>query len=259
MRVYGLVDMEGISGILRSGQCSPGEAEYPTGQKYLTWDVNACVAGCFEGGAKAVTVRDVHGNGCNILWEELDPRAELIQQGWEVPQRVPLIDKHHAVILLGYHAMAGTPHAILEHTMSSAHWQNFWMNGVRCGEIAIDMAIAGDHRKPVIMVSGGERACAEARQIVRNVIVAPVKRDLDVHGGVLLAKDAAHGLLKARAAEAVRCARKIKPYRVKHPVRMRLEKVSRSRLPELRQGVRIVDDRTYEVVGRDVETALRMM
>jgi hypothetical protein len=39
-------------------------------------------------------------------------------------------------------------------------------------------------------------------------------------------------------------------------VTMRLEKVSRSRLPEGRLGVKIVDGRTYEVVGRDVESAL---
>ena len=34
-----------------------------------------------------------------------------------------------AVILLGYHAMAGTPGGILEHTMSSASVQNYWING----------------------------------------------------------------------------------------------------------------------------------
>jgi D-amino peptidase len=125
--------------------------------------------------------------------------------------------------------------------------------------VIVDMAIAGDHGKPVIMVSGGEKACAEARRFVRNVVVAPVKKDLDVYGGVLLPKEAAHEMIRSRAAEAVKCARSIKPYRVKHPVRIHLEKVSRSRLPEGRPGVRILDGSTYEVVGQDVESALRLM
>jgi len=259
MRVYIAVDMEGISGILRNDQVSAEAREYPTGRRYMTWDVNACVAGCFEGGATAVSVRDIHGNGCNLVWEELDSRVRLIQQGWEVPRRLPLFDEHDALILLGYHAMAGTPHGILEHTMSSSHWQNFWLNGRKAGEIAIDMGIAGDHGKPVILVSGSEKACAEARAWMPGVVVAPVKKDLDLHGGALLSKEKAHALIAERAAEAVRKAASIRPLRIRRPVRMRLEKVSRSRLPEAKVGVRVLDGRTYEVVGKDVESTLNML
>jgi D-amino peptidase len=256
MNIYILVDMEGISGILRNSQLGEGGSEYAAGRSYMTQDVNACVAGCIDAGARRVTVRDVHANGCNILWDQLDPRAELIQQGWEVPQRMPLLARHDAVMLLGYHAMAGTPKAILEHTMSSGHWQNFWMNGRKCGEIGVDMAIAGDNGKPVILVSGSQAACAEARQWMRTVVVAPVKQDLDLHGGVLLSPPAARSLIRKAAAQAVAKAATIKPLRVKHPVRMRLEKVSRSRLPQGRPGVKIIDGRTYEVTARTVEEAL---
>ncbi|MCF6176385.1 MAG: M55 family metallopeptidase [Victivallaceae bacterium] len=35
--------------------------------------------------------------------------------------------------------------AVLEHTMSSSGWQNFWMNGTLCGEVAIDAGIVGGH------------------------------------------------------------------------------------------------------------------
>jgi D-amino peptidase len=261
MRIYIMVDMEGISGILRDKQVSPGTPEYAKTQRYMTWDVNACVEGCFKGGAKTVTVRDCHSNGDNILWEEVDNRARLIQQGWEAPVRMPLVDKHDAVILLGYHPMAGTMHGILEHTMTSVQWQNFWMNGVKTGEIGIDMGIASDHGKPVIMVSGSEMACAEARKFVGNIKVAPVKKDLDVFGGMLLSKEAAHNVIRTAATEAVTAAIKgiIKPVRVKHPVRMRLERVSRSRIPEVRPGVKVINSRTYEVTGKDVESALRLI
>jgi D-aminopeptidase len=121
------------------------------------------------------------------------------------------------------------------------------------------MGIAGDHGKPVIMVSGSEKACAEARAWVRNVVVAPVKKDLDLHGGVLLSKEKAHALIAGRAAEAVRRVHSIRPLRIRRPVRMRLERVSRSRLPETKLGVKVLDGRTYEVTGRDVESALNML
>ena len=57
----------------------------------------------------------------------------------------PLAVKLHIVnayglILLGYHAMAGTPGAILEHSMSSKSIQNYWINGRLAGEVAIDAA-----------------------------------------------------------------------------------------------------------------------
>lgn len=259
MKVYVLVDMEGASGIVRPGQCDSSTAEYQTARRYLTWDVNACVAGCFDGGAGQVTVRDIHSGGANIIWEELDPRAALIQQGWDAPVRLPALADYQAVVLLGYHAMAGTPGAILEHTMSSGHWQNFWINGKKSGEIAIDAALAGDCDIPVILVTGSEKACAEARRFIKGVVTAPVKKDLDVYGGILLPKDTAHDLIRTRAAQAVRNANNVRPYKVKRPVRMRIEKTSRSRLPEARPFVKVIDGRTFEVEGRNVEDALNRL
>ncbi len=128
-RIFIMVDMEGISGICQRSQVNPSDGEYALGRKYLTWDANAAVDGCLAGGASRVVVRDAHSAGFNFLWEELDPRGEYIQG--RSPVRIPNIEQFDGLILLGYHAMAGTPHAILEHTMSSASWQNFWMKPSR--------------------------------------------------------------------------------------------------------------------------------
>jgi D-amino peptidase len=155
--------------------------------------------------------------------------------------------------------MAGTMEAILEHTMSSKGWQNFWMNGRKCGEVAIDAAMAGDHGVPTIMVSGDDKVCREARRLVPGIVVAQVKRGLDCEGGQLLPKEKAHALIQQGAARAVRNCRSIRPFKVKHPVRMRLEKVSRGRLPIHRKDVRIIDGRTYEVAGATVEEALNRL
>jgi len=152
MNIYIMSDMEGISGIVATTQTSTLEGRYyETGRRYMTWDINACVDGCFRGGADKVLVADVHGSGRNVIWEDLDPRADYIVGPKSC--RMPEIDRHDGLILLGYHARAATREAILEHTMSSASWQHFWMNGKEVGELGIDAGIAGDHGVPVIMAS----------------------------------------------------------------------------------------------------------
>jgi len=251
MKIFVMVDMEGISGICRSSQVMADGEHYPAGRRYLTWDVNACVEGCLAGGATEVVVRDAHGGGYHFVWEELDGRAEYIQ-GRSGPDRMPGIATCDGLILLGYHAMAGTPAAILEHTMSSKSWQNFWLNGRKAGEVAIDAAYAGDVGVPTIMVSGDDKLCREARRLLKGVVAVQVKTGLDCQGGRLLPPERAHQLITDGAARAVGRCKRIKPYKVKPPVTMRLELVSRGTVPAGRPGVKVIDGRTYEVTGPNV-------
>jgi len=258
MNIFVMADMEGISGICRSSQVKPDNVDYQLARRYLTYDVNACIDGCFAGGAKKVVVRDAHSYGFHFIWDELDDRAEYIQ-GASPLERMPNIQCFDGLILLGYHAMAGTSQAILEHTMNSKLWQNFTMNGEKCGEIAIDAGIAGDHDVPTIMVSGDDKLCAETRCFLKNTLTARVKKGFDVEGGQLLSKKRAHKLIHETAAEAVSLCKKIKPYKVKSPVTMRVEVVSRGTLPVGNKNVKIIDGRTYEVIGPNVEETLRLL
>ena len=255
MNIFIMTDMEGISGICLGSQVVNNGEHYQTGRRYLTWEVNACVEGCFAGGARNVVVRDGHCTGYNLIWEELDPRARYIQ-GTFSGLRMPDITSFDGLILLGYHAMAGTPRAILEHTMSSKSWQNFWINGRKAGELALDAGIAADHGVPTIMASGDDKLCREARRFLKGLVTVQVKKGLDVEGGELLPKDQAHQLIRDGAARAVQNYKKIKPLKIKSPVKLRLELVSRGKLPT-RPDVRIIDGRTYEVTGKTVEEALQ--
>lgn len=258
MKVYVMTDMEGISGVCRREHVMHDGALYGEGRRYLTLDVNACVDGCFAGGADAVTVVDAHsGRGDNFLWEELDPRGEYIM-GDAGARRMPGIREHDALILLGFHAMAGTPEAIMEHTMSSASWQNFWLNDRLTGEIGVEAAIGGENGVPTVMVSGDDKACREAEEFIPGVLTACVKWGLSVYGGKLLSPDRAHRLVRDTAKEAVRKAPEMEPYVIEPPITARLEKVSRGRLPvhETNPHVRILDGRTYEATGDSVEQAL---
>jgi D-amino peptidase len=172
---------------------------------------------------------------------------------------MPDLRKFDGLILLGYHAMAGTPEGVLEHTMSSGSWQNFWMNGVRCGELAVDAGIAGDHNVPVIMVSGDDKCCKEARRFFKDIVTVEVKKGLAFDGSQMLPLPKAHELIREGATKACREYKRIKPYKVKKPVTMRLELVSRGKVPVHRPDVKVLDGRTYEVRARTVEQALKLL
>jgi D-amino peptidase len=257
-RIFIMVDMEGISGICNSSQVSSAEGAYALARRYMTWDANACVAGCFEGGASKVVVRDAHAGGFNMIWDEFDPRGEYIQ-GRTARQRMPELETFDGLILLGYHAMAGTVEGVLEHTMSSKHWQNLRINGRLSGEVAIDAGIAGDAGVPTILVTGDDKVCAEAREFIPGIETAEVKKGLDCQGAQLLPKQVAHDILRKASERAVRRCREIKPFVVGKPVTMTLEVVSRGVVPVTRADVKVIDGRTYEVTAGTVEQALRML
>ncbi|HBE03054.1 MAG TPA: hypothetical protein DC049_11365 [Spirochaetia bacterium] len=191
------------------------------------------------------------------MWEELDARARVIRGS--SPKRIPEIETCDGLILLGYHAMAGTPEAVLEHTMDSRHWQNFWINGEKAGEVAIDAAIAGNYRVPVIMVSGDDKVCAEACKLIKNIITVEVKKGLACEGAILLSMEKAHAVITEGAKKAVKSIGSIMPYQPLSPVTLRLELVSRGIIPREYPQVKIIDGRTYEVTAANVEEALKLL
>ena len=253
MKIFVMVDMEGISGITHRKQVIPGEVCYDEGRQYMTWDINACVAGCFEGGATEVIVRDAHYKGSNCIWDQLDGRARYIigSSGPSGNSRMPGIEDCDGLILLGYHAMAGTPAAVLEHTMSSIGWQNFWVNGALAGEIHMDTGYAAHFGVPVIMVSGDDKACAEARALLPGIETAEVKQSHSLFGATLLSKPAAHALLRETTAAAVKRCKEIEPLATTCPTVMRLEQTERSAAINNRNKpwMTVIDGRTAEVTG----------
>lgn len=178
MKIYIAVDMEGISGIYSPDYVLKDGKLYAVGQRLMTAEANAAVRGAFDGGADQVIVVDAHGSSGNILAEALDPRALLIA-GTCGPCRFPFLDqKVDGMFLLGYHAMAGTLHGNLEHTMTSKSWHCFRVNEKPYGELGIDAEIAAESGVPVVMVSGDDKLCQEAKNWLGNVEAATVKQGL---------------------------------------------------------------------------------
>ena len=254
MKIYVAVDLEGISGIINAEQVkTENGVNYDEGRKYMTEDINACVEGCFRGGATEVVVADKHGRGRNVLWHELDDRASYIVGHTENSPdgRLPEVEGSDGLILLGYHAMAGTCGAVLRHTWSSADWHNLWINGNLSGEIALDTYFAADSGVPTIMVSGDDKLCAEAKHLIPSIVCAQVKRGLTRYGAKLLSKGAAHKLITDKSEEAVNRRNEFKPLTLPSPVTLRLECVEQpmSFSAYDKPFAKIINERTFEVTG----------
>lgn len=257
MNIYIMTDAEGISGIYDREQVMSASPRYNECRILMTQDINTCVDAAKEAGAGKIFVRDAHGAGGSIIWEKLSSKADYYIAGNNPNNRMPGIEECDGVILLGYHAMAGTPNAILEHTMSSASVQNYWINGKRGGEIAVDAAIAGDYGKPVIMVSGDDKVCNEAKSLLPWIVTAEVKKGFGCYYAMLLPQEQALTVLKTKVKEAIKNFPNTKPYVLEKPVTLRVERVERVQLQNANKPyIKLIDGRTYEVVGSSMEEAL---
>ena len=258
MNIYIMTDIEGISGIYTRDQVRVDGPRYAEGRAYMTREVNICASACKAAGVDKVYVHDCHGSGANLLWDKLSSDIDGVYIGASPEHRfVDVVSECDGVILLGYHAMAGTRAAVLEHTFNSSGIQNIWINGRAVGEIAIDAGILGDMGIPVIMVSGDDKTCREAKAFLPDVVTAEVKRGDACMGALLLPPDKAEAVLRSAVLEAVSKAKDIRPCVFDKPIKIRFERTERTPLPKplSKPGLEIIDGRTYELTDDSLESA----
>ena len=157
VKLYIQTDIEGIAGYVffenRADQSFENHQHRQRMRVLLTGEVNAAVRAAFDGGADTVIINDSHGSGYNIIFEDLEPRCEIIHgRNCSGPHWLPELDgSFDAMLLVGMHAMAGTENAILPHSMWDVNDGELYL-----GEGGMAAAIAGDLGVPKIFVSGDD-------------------------------------------------------------------------------------------------------
>lgn len=198
MRVYLSVDMEGVAGVVHEDQTNPIDprcaGEYGRFRQLMTAEANAAVEGALAAGATRVLVNDSHWEMRNLLAEQLHPAAELVSGSTKPRSMLEGIDAgFDAACFIGYHARAGTPHAILDHTYTDRIFR-VRLNGTEVGELGINAALAGRFGVPVAVVSGDQALAAEC-----SALLGPGTRAVVVKHAV-----ARHGARSVPPAEACR-------------------------------------------------------
>lgn len=253
MKVFISVDMEGITGLVTWGQCSGPRGtvyDYAFARERMTDDVNAAIRGCFAAGATEILVKDSHNTNKNLLIDKLEPGVRLLTGfGSGNAGMMNGIDREcTAALLVGYHAMAGTKSAVMEHTLNdSVH--HLWINDREVGEIGLSCGIAGCYDVPVVMISSDRAGCEELQRINPNAEAAVVKEGHARFMADCLHPDATANLIFEAARLGTERASAMDPWAPDLPIVAKLEfKFTHeadfaARIP----GVRRLDGYTVEV------------
>ena len=163
MKVLISADMEGATGVTWPADVRPGTEQWQRFRKLFTGDVNAAVDGFLAGGATEVLVNEAHDTMRNLLLEELDERAELLTGRHKHLSMVEGIQHGDvgAVAFIGYHAGAGAD-GVLSHTYLANSITGVWVDGRPASEGRLNALVAAEFGVPVILVTGDDRACADA-------------------------------------------------------------------------------------------------
>ena len=227
MKLMIACDMEGISGVVSWNQVDPSHPEYQRFRHIMTADVNAAVDGACTAGATDIIITDGHWNSGNVLLEELDPRASL---NTGTPTRLSMVqgvdEGVDAAIFLGYHARAGSLAAVLDHTWSSVRIANLWLNGRLTGEFGLNASLCGHFGVPVLMVSGDQTVCTEARDWVPGVATAQVKQAAGRYAAQCLPFETSRKLISDTANAAIKgflAGKAPAPLKMKEPITVTIE------------------------------------
>nr|MBF6591528.1 M55 family metallopeptidase [Ktedonobacterales bacterium] len=209
MRVVIWADMEGMAGIEAWEQVMGGSPQYEEGRLLMTGEVNAAVRGAKAAGADDILVIDCHGAGGGYSFKSLRPErlesgaSYVLGHAWGRYVE-PLRQGCDAALLVGAHAMAGTPDGVLCHTVSSEAWHNARIHDQLVGESGITAALCGVWDVPIIFVAGDRATCSEVTDLLGpKVVTAPVKEGLGRYSAKSLCHADACALIEERVRQAL--------------------------------------------------------
>jgi D-amino peptidase len=265
LRVHIISDMEGVAGIVRAEQVTGGDDLYEEGRKLYTEEINAAVRGAKAAGAEEIVVMDHHGAGKgwsfnSLVPDMLDPACEYVVQSSWTHYTEFLEQGCDACLLVGMHAMAGTTDGVMNHTVSGREWHNLRFNGVLVGESAINAAMCGNWGCPVLLVTGDEAACREAKALLgEGLATVAVKKGIGSAAARNVAPLRARELIEEGARNALEDLKAVEPYDPGRPAEIEVEFTNTGQIEKYRgrTGVEVTGPRSIRVRADDWWTAWR--
>ncbi|SFK64066.1 M55 family metallopeptidase [Streptomyces pini] len=194
-------DMEGATGVTWPADVLPGTPQWERCRPMFTSDVNAAIAGFLDGGADEVLVNEAHWTMRNLLLEKLDDRAQMLTGRHKSLSMVEGVQHGDVdgIAFVGYHTGAGAE-GVLAHTYLANSLTGVWLDGERASEGRLNAAVVAEYGVPVVLVTGDDRTCDDARGY------APAARGVAVKDYV--SRYAAVCRTPARTAADIRAAAK---------------------------------------------------
>jgi D-amino peptidase len=259
MRILIMSDMEGVSGIVKWSQVNGGAPMYEEGRKLYTEEINAAVRGAKAAGATEIVAVDCHGAGGDWTFnsfvpELLHPDCEWVA-GHPWGRYTELLEKGcDAALFVGMHARSHTPDGVLCHTISTVKWHNLWFNDDLVGETGVNAALCGHYGCPVLLVTGDEAVCQEARDLLGDgLTTVAVKKGLTRYSARQIPPVRARQLIEDGAKQALKNLKAVQPYVPAKPTAITIELASVEKAADFmgRQGVEIVEPLKVVSRGKD--------
>jgi D-amino peptidase len=219
LKVHISADMEGVVGAVTGDQLSPTGFEYERFRVFMTNEVNAAIAAAKAAGATEIVVADSHGNGENLLIENLPSDITLVRS-W--PRKLGMMhgidETFDAAIFIGYHSSTTNPRGVRAHTMSSANLAAVRLNGMEMPEAGINAAIAGHFGVPVVMISGDDAIVEEAQGLIGDMEGAMVKWSYGFHSARTIMPEASYALIGEKVARGLERLDELEPWGFDGPI-----------------------------------------
>ena len=173
MKIYISADMEGVTGVTHWDEVEHNKPTFFNKfQDHMTKEVVAACEGALDAGAREIWVKDAHYSGRNILSDQLPKEVKLIR-GWSghpYSMVQELDSSFNALVMIGYHSMAGKGGNPLAHTMSSAKIDSIFVNDQPTSEFFLHGNIAAKHKVPLVFVAGDAGLCEEVKEVSPNTL-----------------------------------------------------------------------------------------
>lgn len=216
-------DMEGATGVTWPGDVLPGAPQWERCRHLFTSDVNAAIAGFFDGGADAVLVNEAHWSMRNLLLEKLDERAEMLTGKHKSLSMVEGVQHGDVdgIAFVGYHAAAGAE-GVLAHTYLANSLTGVRVSGTRASEGLLNSLVVAEYGVPVVLVTGDDRTCEDAKGYAPHARSVAVKDYVSRYAAVCRTPARTAADIRAAAKDAVALAVRHEPVR-NGPFDMELE------------------------------------
>ncbi|MDR1979298.1 MAG: M55 family metallopeptidase [Synergistaceae bacterium] len=265
MKIFISADMEGATGVVQGVQTHHAEKEYVFGCKMQLHDVNAVIEGALDAGTDEILVNDAHARMTNLNIEEMsfDSRVRLLTGSPKPLSMVQGFESSDVAFFVGYHAKAGTPRAVLDHTISGGVVYSIFLNGKEMGETGLNAAVCAQKDIPVGLVTGDLAVCAEAKELMGDALVTACVKTAHTRmsADCLLPEESAK-VLKTAAAEAVERTRARKSPCVdigdgRFELLLTFHNSGQCDQAATIPGTERIDGRTVRVTGSDMVTMRR--
>lgn len=259
MKIYVVCDLEGIAGVVDFKlQCMEEGRYYQQAIRMATLELNALIEGAIDGGATEVYAWPGHGafpGGIDV--ELVHAEYKLVMHAGDAGP-AGFDGSFDAMFQCGLHAKAGAEGGVLSHSFMP-FLENVWLNGVRIGEIGMNMASFGELGVPSVFVSGDQAAVDEARALVQGIEGAVVKRGLEekqrlgalsVRKAVSLSPERAREVIREAARRAMDKIGVIEPFRLEPPYTMRVQYTEKKYADGAmrHEGMARIDETTVEQI-----------